>query len=161
MNRVILLLGSNMGDRRTYLESACIQIESLLGMIESKSAIYETDAWGNSNLSGFLNQAILIKTELRPIPLLNRILEIEKSMGRQRIEKWEARIIDIDILFYNSEIIMEESLTIPHPLIQMRKFCLLPAVEILPMFIHPVLGKSLTVLLHSCADKLAVRKVVD
>lgn len=147
-----------MGDRLAYLESACNQIEMLIGTVESKSLIYETEAWGNLQLEGFLNRAILIQTNLEPIPLLKKILEIEKSLGRLRIEKWEARVIDIDIIFYNSEIVMEESLTIPHPLMHLRRFCLLPSAELLPTYIHPVLGKSLSELLLSCSDELSVSK---
>jgi len=160
MNQVLFLLGSNLGDRLAHIEGACSAIESCIGAIVSKSQVYETEAWGNTSLAGFLNRALLVQTELKPLALLDQILDIEKRMGRIRNEKWEARIIDIDILIYNTEIIKEERLEIPHPLMHLRKFCLIPAIELLPLYIHPVSMNSLSDLLLACNDSLSVKPFV-
>ena len=135
------------------------RIEEVVGKIEKHSGIYETQSWGNENLPGFYNKSILISTELSPLILLGKILTIEKELGRERKKKWESREIDIDILFFNSEVIEDQNLNIPHPLIQERMFSLVPSAEILPDYIHPVIGCSLTELIIKCKDQLKVSKI--
>jgi 2-amino-4-hydroxy-6-hydroxymethyldihydropteridine diphosphokinase len=158
-NRAHLLLGSNLGNKKKYLTDALVQIERSVGKIILQSSLYDTDPWGNSNQDTFLNQAICIETGHSAELLLQNILHIEKMLGRNRSEKWEARIIDIDILLFNSEVINIPGLSIPHPFMHERRFVLVPLVEIAHHFIHPVLQKPIAELLHECQDLLKVMPV--
>ena len=152
---IYLLLGSNMGDKRQQLTTAIDKI-SIENKIITKSAIYETSAWGNTNQPSFYNQVIRINTSLNPQELLAHLLSIELQMGRIRKEKWGQRVIDIDIIYYNDQIISSHQLSIPHPEIQNRKFTLIPLVEIAPRFEHPLLKKNQKELLGLCKDTLEV-----
>src|ERR1051326_301092 len=147
MNNVYLLLGSNEGERGKNLSHAAELIREMAGEIVKCSSVYETDAWGKEDTAPFLNRVLLVRTELRAREILEKVLSIEHRMGRLRAEKWEQRIIDIDILFYNEEIIDEKDLKIPHPFIQERKFTLVPMVELAPDLLHPVLKKTMIELL--------------
>lgn len=160
MNTAYLLLGSNLGDRNTYLERARKELETKAGTIFAISKIYNTAAWPEgSNQQDFLNQAIGLHTPLLAPELLHAILTIEKQSGRTRNGKWEARIIDIDLLFYNSDIIKTTDLSVPHPHLHERRFVLVPLAEIAPDFIHPGLQKSVGKLLAENTDKLTVTPV--
>lgn len=159
MNKAYLLLGGNMGNKQEQVHVALNHIKSLIGEIVLKSSIYETAPWGFEHKEHFLNQAILVHTELEPGVLMEKIIAIEVLMGRKRDEiKWKERIIDIDILFFNDKIIKEKELIIPHPFLQDRKFALIPLNEIAGEFIHPVFNKSIHKLLEQCPDKLDVIK---
>ncbi len=157
MNTVFLLIGGNIGDRSANLQTAKTMLQQGLGEIGNCSSVYETSAWGNIDQADFLNQVIMIHTKLAAAECMNEILSIENKMGRVRHKKNDPRTIDIDILFYNHEIINSTNLTIPHPEIQNRKFALVPLQEIIPDFIHPVLKSSITQLLSTCKDELEVR----
>jgi 2-amino-4-hydroxy-6-hydroxymethyldihydropteridine diphosphokinase len=158
MNKVYLLIGGNMGDRLQNLRQS-IERLSACGTVIQQSAVYETEAWGKTEQEPFLNQALLLQTNLRAQNLITAILSIEEDMGRSRSEKYGPRIIDIDILFYNSDVIQEPHLRIPHPEVQNRRFALVPLHEIAPGLIHPVLHKSIQQLLDECPDKLEVRSM--
>jgi 2-amino-4-hydroxy-6-hydroxymethyldihydropteridine diphosphokinase len=158
MNKAYLLTGGNMGNSVENLQQAIEHINTHCGTILKKSSLYETAAWGNIDQAAFLNQALIIKTELTARQLMLRILKIEKLMGRIRKEKFGPRLIDIDILFYADEIHNYKLLKLPHPEIQNRKFALLPLAEIAPKFKHPILKKTITALLNECKDVLAVKK---
>lgn len=158
MNMAYLLLGGNLGDKQKNLKQAIALMEQKLGSTAKKSSIFITAAWGNEDQPEFYNQAIEIETKLSAIELLKTALEVEELLGRKRNnDKWEKRIIDIDILFYNDEIINFPELKIPHPFIQERKFVLVPMNEIASEFIHPVLKKTIGMLLDECKDPLEVR----
>ncbi len=157
MNSAVLLLGTNIGNRSEALRIASQLIVKDAGPIVRKSPIYETAPWGNTDQAPFLNQAMEIETELFAAKLLKTLLQIEKEMGRLRLQKWEPRLIDIDILFYNSDIIKEADLTIPHPLLQERRFALVPLAEMMPTFIHPVFKSSIHDLLRLCIDQQQVK----
>ena len=159
MNNAYLLIGGNEGDRIKYLQEARDHIEIHFGQIIQKSFIYETAAWGKTDQPNFLNQVLLIRTLLDAPALMQGILDIEKKMGRLRSEKFSQRIIDIDILFFNKEIITQPQLVVPHPEIQNRRFVLVPMNEIAPQFIHPVLQKTIHTLLKECMDELDVKKL--
>jgi 2-amino-4-hydroxy-6-hydroxymethyldihydropteridine diphosphokinase len=156
MSKAVLLLGSNMGNRLLHLEHAVSRIAEEAGSIELCSGFYETEPWGNKLLNSFVNQVIQIETLYDPHLLMKILLDIEKAMGRVRNQKWEERAIDIDILYYDREIINDDKLQIPHPRLQERRFTLVPLVEILPEFEHPVLNKSSIELLEETSDTLDV-----
>ena len=160
MNISYLLIGGNEGNRMAWLADACAQIEESAGIILRLSSFYETAAWGKTDQDDFLNQALQVQTELDAPSLLFALLKIEEKMGRRRMEKWGSRLIDIDILFFNEEIIRLPELVIPHPEIQNRRFALVPMEEIAPLYIHPVLERSIRDLLAECPDKLDVKKIV-
>ncbi len=159
MNNVVLLLGSNIGDRETNLKIGCEEISECLGKIIQRSSVYETDPWGNTEQGRFLNRVVIIHSSLEAEEMMENIISIEEKMGRVRTKKWEPRIIDIDILFFNNEIISEKNLVVPHPGLHLRKFTLMPLVELMPAFIHPVLKKSMAELLHEIKDPLEVKKI--
>jgi 2-amino-4-hydroxy-6-hydroxymethyldihydropteridine diphosphokinase len=158
MNKAYLLMGGNIGDRELYLATAEKKMDADCGKIEKKSALYQTEAWGLEDQAPFLNKSVQIKTSLSPIRLLQSILEIETSIGRKREKKFGPRIIDIDILFFNDEIIHTQDLIIPHPQLQNRRFALQCLNDIAADVIHPVLKKSISQLLEECSDPLKVYK---
>lgn len=144
---VYLGLGSNKGDRVGFVQQAT----SLLGAIDNikiirTSSLYETQPWLEKETTWFVNAVVEIKTTLTPRDLLTECLRIEKQLGRNR--ELEGRLgdrtIDIDILFYNKEIVNEENLQIPHKYFHQRAFILVPMLELNPDFIHPELNKSMT-----------------
>lgn len=157
MKNAFLGLGSNHGNRLKNLDNAKIGILESIGEIITASSVYETEPWGFKSETQFLNQVVLVKTELTPSGLLGRILMIESQLGRLRGEKqYASRKIDIDILLYDNSVMEEASVTIPHPLIHKRRFVLVPLCEIAADLIHPVLKKSIKYLLKKCPDKCKV-----
>ncbi|MBT8183481.1 MAG: 2-amino-4-hydroxy-6-hydroxymethyldihydropteridine diphosphokinase [Eudoraea sp.] len=154
-----LSLGSNLGDRAYLLQKALYLLQEKAGDIQKISGIYETPSWGFES-GKFLNLCIALETELSPQQLLSGILEIERSLGRERHkdEIFKARNIDIDILYYDFEIIESPELVIPHPELHKRRFVLRPLSDIAPQFYHPILIKDSRNLLQECADKSAIEK---
>ena len=161
MNQAFILLGTNLGDKIANLQQAILSISANLISIVSYSDIYETEAWGNTNQDNFYNQVIELNTELSAVDLLQKLLQIEIQMGRVRNQKWEARIIDLDILYFNHEIIDTENLKVPHPYLHVRRFTLAPLVQIAAEFLHPVFNKTNTALLENCSDNSEVKLVVN
>ncbi len=160
LKEAYLLLGSNLGDRALLLAEATRLIAKKIGLVFVQSSVYETAAWGKTDQPNFFNMAIGVKTSLLPMQLLTVVLEIEEMLGRKRIEKWGARLIDIDIILYEQEIIAQgDYLTVPHPEMQHRKFVLKPLAEIAPFVKHPVLKKTITALLEDLTDLLPVNKI--
>jgi len=157
MGTAALLLGGNQGDRLAYISKAKSFIKSHVGVILKESSLVETAAWGITDQPSFINQAILVETDLEPNLLLLTLLNIEKLLGRIRTEKWGPRIIDIDILYYDQLIIDEIDLKIPHPFMQDRKFTLVPLNEISPDWLHPIFHKSVNQLLEECKDEGEVK----
>lgn len=157
-DNVYLLLGSNQGDAGQNIASAREKIELHAGKIISMSPLYQTKPWGFDSPDLFINQALQLQTPLPAEKLLEVLLVIEKSMGRQRMMRgYESRIIDIDILFYNHLVLETDSLVIPHPRLHLRNFALYPLCDIAPGFIHPVLDKSIAQLKdHSPDDSFVV-----
>ena len=158
MNTVYIQLGSNITGRRSFITRSIQQIEKNIGEIIATSSVFETTPWGSENQNNFLNSVIKIKTPFDAFKVLRKSQEIENNLGRKRIKKWGKRTIDIDILFYNNEIINTDNLNIPHPLIHQRKFVLIPLSEIAPNYIHPMLKKNVSNLLSECEDN---QKVVN
>lgn len=158
MNKAYLLLGSNMGNSQELLSNAEKYISEFVGHITLVSSVYYTEAWGNIDQPHFLNKVLLIETNLDAIQIMLQLLTIEERMGRIRTIKYAPRIIDIDILFFNNEIIRNAGLIIPHLEIQNRRFALVPMNEIAPDLIHPLLNKPISRLLLDCNDNLDVKK---
>ncbi len=158
MNKTYFLLGSNMGNSKVQLLKAIALIEKKIGKTIRRSSLYSTAAWGNTNQPDFLNQVIVVETKCTAGETMQLILAIEEKMGRVRTVKNAPRIIDIDILFFNKEIIDEADLQVPHPQIQNRRFVLTPLNELSPNFKHPVLKRSVHYLFIHCPDKLNVKK---
>lgn len=150
--RVILLLGSNLGDRLSNLLRAIHLINERVGEVRRKSSVYETEPWHMKSTHRFLNQAIIIQTSLTATETMNRLKGIELEMGRTRSHHYSDRIIDLDIAFWGQEIIEEKDLQIPHPRIQLRKFALVPLEELDPLWIHPTMNRTVHELLGSCQD---------
>jgi len=157
MNRTYLLIGSNEGDRIHHMSTAREMVKDKIGKITASSQLYETAAWGKHDQPDFLNQVLLVNTLLPAATCLKEILLIEKRMGRIRTKKNDPRIIDIDILFFNDDIINDVHLSVAHPELQNRKFVLIPMNELSPGLIHPVLHRSMRDLLSTCKDELEVR----
>lgn len=156
MNNVFLQTGGNLGNRILNLQRGLQLIEKEIGIIFLQSSVYETEPWGFTDQPAFLNQVLQIQTSLSPIDVMSKIHLIENEMGRKRVQKMGPRIIDIDILFFNKDVINLPLLTIPHPFIQERRFVLVPLSEISPDYFHPVLKKNISLLLQECEDDSVV-----
>jgi 2-amino-4-hydroxy-6-hydroxymethyldihydropteridine diphosphokinase len=141
------------------LETAAALIKERVGKIIKISKIYETEAWGIRDQPAFYNQVLVIESKFSAREVLTAILKIEEEMGRKRTVKNAARIIDIDILFFNEDIVNEQNLVIPHPEIGNRRFVLSPLNEIAPQMIHPVSKKTIQQLLSESKDQLNVNPV--
>lgn len=159
MVNVFFLLGSNLGDRQGFLQQAIAAVQQHVGAIMKKSSVYETQAWGKTTEPDYLNQVLMVQTTLSPHVVLQKILDIELTLGRERLEKWGARTIDIDILFYDNLIMDDPDLVIPHPELQNRRFTLEPLAEIAPGFVHPVLKVNMLQLKFELKDCLIVKKL--
>ena len=168
MKEVFLLLGGNQGDRRDFLSRALEMISENAGTILNKSNVYETEPWGFKDPNPFLNQVVEISTDYNPAELLEQLLTIETQLGRIRPFNscgcsdqgcYTGRTIDLDILFYGQKLVFTDRLMIPHPRLHERRFSLIPLNEIAPDFIHPLLKKSISVLLQGCTDQAKVKKI--
>jgi len=153
-----LLLGSNIGDRVAHLQQAQQQLTATAGEIIAASAFYETAAWGLEDQPAFLNQALAVSTALNAPALLAACLATEQQAGRERHQRWAARTLDVDILFYGDAIIDAPTLKVPHPALPGRRFALTPLAELAPQLVHPQLGQTVAELLATCPDPLAVVK---
>jgi 2-amino-4-hydroxy-6-hydroxymethyldihydropteridine diphosphokinase len=148
-----LIFGSNLGNRLELLEKAKQQVEKSIGNVLQSSSIYDTEPWGFVHKNWFLNIVMAINTNLEPFALLVEIKKIEASLGRIMEDvRYTARLIDIDILFYDDLVLHTPELIIPHPEIPRRKFVLEPLTEIAPDLVHPVLKKTMMQLLKECED---------
>jgi 2-amino-4-hydroxy-6-hydroxymethyldihydropteridine diphosphokinase len=158
MNSVYLLLGGNLDDRASSLNRAKGEVAKHIGTIEAESSVYESDPWGFEADQRFLNQVIRIDTRFSPAEVLQEIIRIESKLGRMRNDSsgYSSRTIDIDILFFNDDIIKEENLAIPHPKIPERMFTLIPLAELNRLMIHPGCQKTIEELINECTDNLPV-----
>jgi 2-amino-4-hydroxy-6-hydroxymethyldihydropteridine diphosphokinase len=159
MINVYLLLGSNLGDRKLFMDKAIQHIAEDIAPVIKISPVYETQSWGKSDAPDYLNQVILLQTDMPAQEILKKILNIELILGRKREEKWGSRTIDIDILFYGDNIINEDGLHVPHPELHKRRFTLEPLSDLAPDLIHPNYNKSILQLKNELQDSLIVKKL--
>lgn len=159
MNNVFLIIGSNLGDKAENLKRAIRLIEQSAGIVKRFSAVYETEPWGVEKQPAYYNQVLELISEYNAVELMIHLLDIEKMMGRIRINKYDARNIDIDILFFNDEVYHSETITIPHPRLHLRRFVLEPLAEIAPELVHPVFNKNIYMLLNECEDSGLIKKI--
>jgi deoxyguanosine kinase len=155
---VYLSIGSNKNDRLSYLNQALSYIDKAIGQIVKRSVIFKTESWGYKD-SDYLNMCVLIQTTLDPRTLLDTIKKIEIDIGRTyktksdfNTDNYQAREIDIDILFYEHLIVNTPDCTIPHAKLQERLFVLKPLEQIAPDFVHPLLNETIQALLKKCTD---------
>ncbi|GAA4456271.1 2-amino-4-hydroxy-6-hydroxymethyldihydropteridine diphosphokinase [Nibrella saemangeumensis] len=158
---VYLLLGANLGERSATVMKARELIHLLIGPVTRVSALYETAPWGVTDQPSFLNQVLVTETDMSPQRVLDQIQTIEQNLGRIRYDKWGARVIDIDILYYSQYVFQSDRLAIPHPYLHQRRFTLVPLCEIAPDFVHPLLAKTNLTLLAECKDQGQVVKLDD
>ncbi len=151
-----LLLGSNLGDRAARLAQARHDLAATAGRLRAASALYQTAAWGLEDQPAFLNQVLVIETELTAPALLAACLAAEQEQGRERLVRWASRTLDVDILLFGSAIIDTATLTVPHPALPARRFALTPLAEVAPQLVHPQLHRTIAQLLADCPDTLAV-----
>lgn len=143
-----LSIGSNMGDRKDYLEQAVKRLETDEKIKEAKTSEWvETEPYGYTEQSAFLNGAVVFQTLYTPAELLEKLHEIEKDAGRERLVHWGPRTLDLDIVFYDDLILEEPDLTVPHPDMHNRKFVLEPMMQLCPGKMHPVIGKTVAQML--------------
>ena len=160
MSKVYLSIGSNKGNRSVLINKAIDEIEKKIGKIISRTSIYQSKSWGFDS-NDFYNLSLLIDTDIEPKSLLINLKKIEKSMGREDIDgSYSDRFIDIDILFYDNIIIDSEDLKIPHPKIAIRKFVLVPMLEIADDYVHPILNKTIRQLDNECDDQGIPLKII-
>lgn len=158
-SNVIAGLGSNLGDRFSALERAMELISGEAGEITAASSVWETEPWGFEADDQFLNMVIVINTTLAPKQLIQLFRSIEGRMGRKKSGggKYESRVIDLDILFWESRVISMPGLEVPHPKLHSRRFVLEPLLEVAPEVIHPVTGLTVAEMLQFCDDNSDVR----
>jgi 2-amino-4-hydroxy-6-hydroxymethyldihydropteridine diphosphokinase len=142
-------VGANLGDRQANIRSAVAALDDIpdVHVVRTSSLIENPAVGGPPNSPSFLNGVVAVQTTLSPQTLLQELLKIERSLGRERREKWEPRSIDLDLVLYGDKVVQTAELTVPHPLMHERPFVLEPLVEIAPDVVHPVLRKTVKSLL--------------
>jgi 2-amino-4-hydroxy-6-hydroxymethyldihydropteridine diphosphokinase len=154
--KVVLSLGSNIENRQFYLESAILALADAFQVKVEQSQFYETAPWGFEAEVSFLNCCVMFYSSCNPIEILNVTQVIEKSLGRvkkSKKNKYQSRVIDIDILYVGALVVQSQNLTIPHPLLYARGFVLVPLVELCPELIDPVKNESITQIFEQCNDE--------
>jgi 2-amino-4-hydroxy-6-hydroxymethyldihydropteridine diphosphokinase len=150
---VFVGLGSNVGERHRYLNLAAAELRALPeAKVVWYSSVYETDPWGMKDQPKFLNAVAELETTLQPPGLVRELKRIEQSLGRREGPKWGPREIDLDILLYDGLVFSDETVTVPHPELEHRKFVLLPLNEIAPDLVHPISGMTIGELAKQCRD---------
>ncbi len=151
--KAVIALGSNMGDRKRYLNNGISEIKVRVGTVQKQSSIWETKAYGVTDQPDFLNMAVSVETSLNPEALLHELLAIEKEQHRKRIIHWGPRTLDLDLIYYGEQIIRSDDLIVPHPDRCNREFVLGPIAEIEPDFQDPERKESVSELLEELRQK--------
>jgi len=159
MSKVYFVIGGNLGNREHYIERTKSLISERIGFILRTSSVYESEPWGFEHERNFLNQVLVVDTQLSPAAILIEISFIEGVLGRERGGSgYNPRTVDIDILFYDQQIMLSPSLVIPHKFLHKRLFVLAPLAEVAPDFIHPLFSVTTRELLATCDDSCKVWK---
>ncbi|OPX34864.1 MAG: 2-amino-4-hydroxy-6-hydroxymethyldihydropteridine diphosphokinase [Desulfobacteraceae bacterium 4484_190.1] len=154
MKTAYIGVGSNLGDKINNCLEAVIRIDEIPGCrVTAQSGFYRTQPVGVKGQDWYVNGVIVLSADISAQDLLKNLLAIEIDMGRERKRKWDSRIIDLDILLFGEEVISEKGLQVPHPLMHLRRFVLVPMVSLAPDLIHPMLGKSMAELLVDSPEK--------
>lgn len=166
MAQLVLLIGGNQGRRQELIQRAIDLIRQRIGSVAALSSLYETEPWGFEAEQVFLNQALIVRTNLTPEQALQRALQIEQDLGRERSalpstgdKSYASRPMDIDIILWDNEVIDTPDLQVPHPRMQLRRFVLEPLCELMPEYLHPTLRKTLVQLSQTCPDQGIVKKL--
>ena len=162
MSEVYLGLGTNLGERLTNLLEAVGALSTSGVEIKAYSSVYETPPWGFESDDPFYNMVVKAETDLSPHELLKCIQQLEKTLGREKksLNGYESRIIDIDILFFDTKVINTDELKIPHAFFHQRLFVLLPLQELNPLFINELTGFTVQEHINNCKDNSEIKKVV-
>jgi len=161
MTRCYILFGSNQGDKEALLEQACERIEARCGLLAERSSAYLSEPWGFEAEEWFLNELLVVETELDPDSLMERLMDIENELGRVRhpeAEGYTSRTVDLDILYYGDRIVRTAKVVAPHPRLHLRRFVLVPLCELIPDFLHPEFHLSQQQLLERCPDTSTVKQ---
>jgi 2-amino-4-hydroxy-6-hydroxymethyldihydropteridine diphosphokinase len=152
-HQVYIGIGSNVGNKRENFFEAVARLAKLPDTrVLKESSLYESEPLGDAK-EWYVNGAVEIETRLKPDMLLKKLKNIERSMGRKKVKKrWGARVIDLDIVLYDSAVVKKKTLRIPHPEMSTRKFVLIPLSEIAPQVVHPELGVTISELLIKIKD---------
>ena len=162
MHLAYIGFGSNIGDRLVHIQNAIHGLSKTEGItLQKVSSVYKTDPVGYEAQAYFLNGVAAIQTELPPLSLLHTLKDIETAVGRQHRIRWGPREIDLDILIYGDMCLQTEKLVIPHPEMHLRRFVLVPLVEIAPNLMHPVFQETVQTRLDSLEDDKSVLKKED
>ena len=162
MAKIYLSTGSNQGDRLMLLVAAAKYISKMVGRVDQFSQVIESEPWGFEAETTFYNQVLVVETALAPREVLEQVLKIEQILGRERSGNgYSSRTIDIDILFFDSELINEPDFVVPHPGLHKRRFVLFPLAEVAPELIHPVFKVPVAKLLERLHDESRITAAVD
>ncbi len=162
MQEVTFILGANLSNKEEVISLAVSFLEWNIGTLKRKSSQYKSPAWGYDSTNDYLNQVVVFKSELAPEIILEKALRIEKALGRKRgSEGYSDRVIDIDILAIEAQIINTENLIVPHPRLHLRRFCLLPLAEVQPSWEHPVLKQTMDEMISNCTDTSTLTKLTN
>jgi 2-amino-4-hydroxy-6-hydroxymethyldihydropteridine diphosphokinase len=158
MSRVLLSLGTNLGERRQNLRRA---VRALAGemTVTAVSSVYETEPWGEPDQPDFLNICLAATTTHSPQQLLTIIKQIEQELGREESYRWGPRLIDIDIIFYDEVVVAEKGLNIPHSRLAERAFVLTPLADVAPDWVHPITGKTVVEMLNAVYSTAVQRQI--
>ncbi len=161
-NTAYISLGSNIGNKTQNISLAINEISKSIGEVLKKSSNYTSEPWGFNSTENFVNAAISVQTSFSASELMQGLQIIEKKMGRIRSQRngYIDRIIDLDIIYFNNEIVKTIDLTIPHPNLHIRKFVLVPLNEIVPYYIDPINKMTIEELLENCSDESTIEKVI-
>jgi 2-amino-4-hydroxy-6-hydroxymethyldihydropteridine diphosphokinase len=155
MVQVAIILGANQSDPERVVSAAIRLIEGNVGAVIKFSKKYKTQPWGYESVNPYLNMVLIVESDLDNFKLMETLLRIEKILGRKRVQQsgYSDRMIDLDVLYIDSQVIDTEVLQVPHPRLHLRIFCLLPLMDVNPQWIHPILNKDINQMLSHCEDE--------